>query len=412
MIIKARKLNLQVNNGAVNSDGRMSEWMECKLGELVCKIIDNRGKNPPYTANGYEVIETSCVSGNNKHPNYNLVKKFVSDDCFDNWFRAGHPEKDDLLIITVGNGIGNISIMKETRGAITQNLVGLKVNKEKADPNFLYYYLAMNNIQEYLSGLDIGSAQPSLKVSHLLNTVVPSPPLPEQRAIASVLSSLDDKIDLLHRQNKTLEAMAETLFRQWFVELEGDAIPVTDLVDFNPTRNLKKGTSAPYLEMANINTSTFHPKGWYARDFSSGMRFVNGDTLLARITPCLENGKAAYVNFLNEGEVGWGSTEFIVMRSKGNLHPLFTYALAKNRSFRDYAEGCLVGSSGRQRVEINHLFNFDIVIPQKEIIKEFNSVMESIEPKLHSNFMQIRILERMRDTLLPKLISGEVQVTI
>jgi type I restriction enzyme S subunit len=98
------------------------------------------------------------------------------------------------------------------------------------------------------------------------------------------------------------------------------------------------------------------------------------------------------------------------MRSKENLHPLFTYALAKNRDFRDYAEGCLEGSSGRQRVNIDHLVIFEITIPSTEIMNNFNSIMKGIEPKLQNNFIQIRTLEKLRDTLLPKLISGEVKV--
>ena len=92
--------------------------------------------------------------------------------------------------------------------------------------------------------------------------------------------------------------------------------------------------------------------------FSSGTKFINRDTLLARITPCLENGKTAYVTFLDKNQVGWGSTEYIVMRPKGELHPFFAYALARNTDFRAYAEGCLAGSSGRQRVEIQHLKKF------------------------------------------------------
>jgi type I restriction enzyme, S subunit len=109
----------------------MSEWREYKLSALVDKIIDNRGKNPPYSENGHEVIETSCISGKNKFPDYSQIKKFVSEQCYKSWFRAGHPEKDDLLLITVGNGIGSISIMNEKRGVLTQNLIGLRIKKTK-----------------------------------------------------------------------------------------------------------------------------------------------------------------------------------------------------------------------------------------------------------------------------------------
>ncbi len=389
----------------------MSEWRECELRDLLNKVIDNRGKNPPYTERGYEVIETSCISGGNKFPAYSLVKKYVDEETYKNWFR-GHPQKNDILIITVGNGIGSVSIMGANRGVITQNLIGLHFS-EMAEPNFYYYFLNQDSIQDFLKSMNIGSAQPSLKVPHLLGVEVPVPPLQEQKVIAAVLSSLDDKIDLLHRQNKTLEAMAETLFKQWFVvEVREDSETgkISDLVEFNPVRQLSRGTIAPYLEMAALSTQVFHPSNWYDREFSSGTKFINGDTLLARITPCLENGKSAYVSFLKDNQVGWGSTEYIVMRSKLGLHPFFTYALAKNLEFRDYAEGCLSGSSGRQRVEMNHLKNYEIIIPSKNVIDKFNEIISPIAPKLHNNFIQIRTLETLRDNLLPKLMSGEVLV--
>jgi type I restriction enzyme S subunit len=162
--------------------------------------------------------------------------------------------------------------------------------------------------------------------------------------------------------------------------------------------------------MANVNANIFHPIDWYDRKFNSGMKFINRDTLLARITPCLENGKAAYVTFLEDGQTGWGSTEFIVLRPKGNIHPLFAYALAKNQDFRDYAEGCLEGSSGRQRVNVAHLMNFEINLLTKDRINGFNRAMEAIETKIVNNFAGIRTLEQLRDVLLPRLMSGEMEL--
>ncbi|MCA9981122.1 MAG: restriction endonuclease subunit S, partial [Anaerolineales bacterium] len=157
------------------------------------------------------------ISSSNKFPDYSKVKRFVDDETYHNWFRSGHPQIGDVLIITVGNSIGRVSIMGENRGVITQNLIGMRF-KDSSKPGFYYYYLSQKKVQHYLSGLDIGSAQPSLKVPHLLNTEIPCPSLKEQQAITAVLASLDDKIDLLHRQNKTLEALAQTLFRHWFID--------------------------------------------------------------------------------------------------------------------------------------------------------------------------------------------------
>ena len=173
----------------------------------------------------------------------------------------------------------------------------------------VYYFKKDLDLNPYITG----AVQPKLNKANLLSISLFLPENEaEQKAITSVLSSLDNKIDLLHRQNKTLEAMAETLFRQWFVEEAQEDCEegsIADLIEFNPPRKLAKGTIAPYLQMAALSNTTFCPNGWYGREFSSGTKFINGDTLLARITPCLENGKAAYVTFLEDGQVAWGSTE-------------------------------------------------------------------------------------------------------
>ncbi len=165
---------------------------------------------------------------------------------------------------------------------------------------------------------------------------------------------------------------------------------------------------APFLEMSNLSTSTYAPTYWYDRAFSSGTKFQNGDTLLARFTPCLENGITAYVYFLNEGQVGWGSTEFIVMCSKLGLHLFFSYAVAKYQDFRDYAESCMAGSSGRQRVDVENLKNYPISIPDEAIINRFNTNIESFVSKMQINNKQIRALKAQRDILLPKLMSNEI----
>ncbi|OGR23684.1 MAG: hypothetical protein A2277_08865 [Desulfobacterales bacterium RIFOXYA12_FULL_46_15] len=164
--------------------------------------------------------------------------------------------------------------------------------------------------------------------------------------------------------------------------------------------------------MSAISNTTFCPCGWYDRKFSSGSKFISGDTLLARITPCLENGKAAYITFLEDGQVAWGSTEYIVMRPMGDLHPFFAYSLARSNDFRDYAEGCMEGSSGRQRVNTDHLKNFEVRLPSQKAVNDFNTVADSIVPKLNLNFSQIRTLEKLRDTLLPRLMSSEVRLAL
>lgn len=397
----------------------MSEWIPVPIGDLFEVQNGYAFKSGDFVDNCdtcLEVLKMGHIEkggGLRKEPKKSYIprrdelKKWILD--IDDIVMAMTDMKDNVVILGVP-----AKIDRNNHYVLNQRVARLKLKRtDIAEINFLYSYFKWQDFILELQSKANSGVQVNLTTAAIRESVVLLPPLPEQKAIASVLSSLDDKIDLLHRQNKTLEAMAETIFRQWFVEeaqedWEGGTI--ADLIEFNPARKLAKGTIAPYLEMAALSTTTFSPDGWYDREFSSGTKFINGDTLLARITPCLENGKAAFVTFLEQDQIGWGSTEYVVMRPKKSLHPFFAYTLCRNRDFRDYAEGCLEGSSGRQRVNVDHLKNYDLKTPPPDVIRNFNEVAESTVQKLHANSSQIRVLEKLRDTLLPKLMSGEVRV--
>ena len=209
----------------------MSNWKEYRLGDCIEFIIDNRGKNPPLSNNGYELIETISINSENKYPDYSKISKFVSKDTYNNWFRKGHPKKGDILISTVGANIGRVSIMNENRGCIAQNLIGLRTDKEKLVPDYLYYFLIKKSTQHTLSSLNIGSAQPSIKVPHLLNILINVPNIQRQEEIANILSSLDEKIEINTQINQTLEQIAQALFKSWFVDFDPVRAKVQALSD-------------------------------------------------------------------------------------------------------------------------------------------------------------------------------------
>ena len=148
------------------------------------------------------------------------------------------------------------------------------------------------------------------------------------------------------------------------------------------------------------------------REMGSGMKFINGDTLVARITPCLENGKTAFVDFLADGQVGWGSTEYIVLRPRGVIPPVFAYLLARTNDFRSFAIQQMTGSSGRQRVPADSLSKFRIATPDvdSELFQRFANLAVPMFSRITATMMQSRTLAALRDTLLPKLISGELRV--
>ena len=318
---------------------------------------------------------------------------------------------------------------------------------EITDTAFAFYMVRSNIVRDYAIGQMTGtSGRQRVPAESLKHLTIPLPPPPEQRAIAHILGTLDDKIELNRRMNEKLEAMARALFKSWFVDFdpvrakmagrdtglpkrladlfpdrlveselgeipEGwEVVPLPELIEVNPKRALQKGESAPYLDMANMPTMGHVPDTIIDRPFGSGMRFANGDTLIARITPCLENGKTAYVDFLRDGKIGWGSTEYIVMRPKSPLPSEFAYCLARNTGFREFAIQNMTGTSGRQRVPAKALSQFMLSSPSERVAASFGRVVQPLLARASKAVYESRMLAALRDTLLPKLISGELRL--
>ena len=315
------------------------------------------------------------------------------------------------------------------------------------DSEYAFYAARSSLVREYaISQMTGTSGRQRVPTDALAQLDVPLPSLPEQRAIARILGTLDDKIELNRRMNETLEAMARALFKSWFVDFDpvrakmdgrdtglpqdiADLFPdrlvesemgeipegwelgsLTEWIEVNPTRSLRKGRAAPYLPMAHMPTRGHLPESFATRPFGSGMRFANGDTLVARITPCLENGKTAYVDFLNDAEIGWGSTEYIVLRPQPPLPIHFAYFLARSARFREFAIRNMSGTSGRQRVPPTALRGFLMVVPPSQVSARFGDVAESLIERASKAGHESRTLAAVRDTLLPKLMSGELRL--
>lgn len=384
----------------------MEEWKEYKLGELGTVVT---GKTPSSNNPedwGGDMFFVTPTDYRNYRKYVDGSERKLSDIGVKRLANKILPPYS-VLVTCIGSDMGKVVITKNP--CITNQQINSIIPNESVDPHFLYYTLINSYDVLRVMGGD-GTAVPIVNKRDFENIKIEIPSLKEQKRIASILSSLDDKIDLLHQENKTLEAMAETLFQKWFIEdakEEWEDGIIADLIDFNPHRKLSKGNKSPFLEMSNLNTSTYCPITWRDREFMSGTKFINGDALLARITPCLENGKTAYVDFLEEGQVGWGSTEFIVMRAKHGLHPFFSYIIAKYQDFRDFAESCMAGSSGRQRVDINNLMNYEIKIPEKKVIDVFNHSINYMVTKMHNNNDEIYSLTQIRNILSFKLMNNE-----
>ncbi|BCV40680.1 restriction endonuclease subunit S [Shewanella algae] len=187
--------------------------------------------------------------------------------------------------------------------------------------------------------------------------------------------------------------------------------PVSEALDINPKVKLSKGTTAKFADMKAAPTSGYMIDGVIEKEFSGGSKFMADDVLLARITPCLENGKTAIVDFLAQDEAGFGSTEFIVMRGKGAVSMPFVACLSRLPEFRAHCIQSMVGSSGRQRVQNACFDSFYLTFPPTA------DVLEKFEQTCLPSFRQMTVarleseaLANLRDTLLPKLLSGELEL--
>ncbi len=213
------------------------------------------------------------------------------------------------------------------------------------------------------------------------------------------------------RINDNLQQQAFAIFDRLLSQSTGEPCSLSDIADLNPKRQLTKGIIAKCIDMSQLSTSGPFPTSWEIKPFNGGMRFSNGDTIIARITPCLENGKAAFINFLDNFEVAFGSTEYIVIASQGIYPAEFFYCLVRYPSFVDYAVKNMNGSSGRQRVSADILGKYLLPRLSDEEIAFFTNVVPSMFQVIRNNALENLRLASIRDALLPKLMSGELDVS-
>ncbi len=296
------------------------------------------------------------------------------------------------------------------------------------DKHYIFYFLKWKKEHFYNSAY--GAAIQNINTQILRDTEIALPPLPVQERIASILSAYDDLIENNTRRIKILEEMAHMIYREWFVNFrfpghenvrmvdsELGPIPegwspkrMTEAVQVNPATRMPIEGFKPFLPMGSLSESSMLIRDADIREGNSGAKFKNGDTLFARITPCLENGKTGYVQFLpQEDSVGFGSTEFIVLRSK-TVCPEYVYLMARTSEFRDNAIKSMSGATGRQRVQEACFDRFLIARPDGETLLQFEATIKPVFQLVRNLGTQNSNLRATRDFLLPKLISGEVPV--
>jgi type I restriction enzyme S subunit len=392
----------------------------------------------------------------------------LSEEQFSIWTRRVQPQEGDLLF-SYETRLGEAALMPaDVKACLGRRMGLLRPDRSKVLPEYLLYaYLSPDFQQEIKRRTIHGATVDRISLKELPDFNIYIPPLDQQYKTANFLKGLNQKITLNRQINQTLEQMAQTLFKSWFVDFDPvidnaldagndipdtlqeraeqrrllrakadfkplpaetralfpsefeetelgwvpkgwELLPISEAIVINPSVKLTKGSSAKFADMKALPTTGYAIEGIEIKPYAGGAKFQKDDVLLARITPCLENGKTGFVDFLNEDEVGFGSTEFIVMRQTEKVHFGYVACLARNSHFRAHAVQSMVGSSGRQRVQNSCFDDYVIAVPTQSVMHVFAELSESTFNKTKNNNLEITALNQLRDNLLPKLISGEL----
>jgi type I restriction enzyme S subunit len=394
------------------------EYSLDELGYLGRGKSKHRPRNDPALFGGdYPFVQTGDVKAANLH-----LTKF-SETYNDFGLTQSKVWQKGTLLITIAANIAETSILGMD-ACFPDSVVGFIADEKKVNAYFVKYYIDF--IKQQMQQISQGTTQDNLSLDKLRSFKFR---VPEKRIVDEIthqIVSYDNLIENNNRRIAILEDMAQSLYREWFVKFrfpghencqfkdsplgripEGwEVKSAADVIDINPRTNLPKDGVKPFVPMTCLSGSSMIIGGIEERVGNSGTKFINRDTLFARITPCLQNGKIGYVQFLTEeNRIGFGSTEFIVLR-ENLLSAEYIYCLARSNNFCSHAINSMAGADGRQRVKSECFSSYYFAVPPQNLLDEFSGIARSCFSEIHNlNKKNINIKEQ-REMLLPKLISG------
>ncbi|CAD6494615.1 MAG: Type-1 restriction enzyme MjaXIP specificity protein [Candidatus Argoarchaeum ethanivorans] len=420
------------------------DWKVDKIENYLDKIIDYRGKTPKKSESG--VITISAKSIKNGKIDYNQTY-FISEETFKKWEVRGKPHVGDILLTTEGP-LGEVASYDREDVAIAQRLITLRGKDGKLDNNFLKYYLMSHIGQHQLHLRATGTTVQGIKQSEFRKILILITTIKEQTSIAKILSDLDSKIELLQKQNKTLKAIGQATFKHWFVDFEfpdeegkpykssgGEIVDsetgkipkgweVKNLGEFlnvikgcsYKSEDLKESDKA-LITLKSINRGGgFNQKGYkeYVGDYKEEQIVKDGDIIVAQtdLTQAAEViGTPAIVNSLNRYNELIVSLDLQILRIEEKLNKGFAYFLLKTAMFHNHALSYTNGTTVLH-LNKNAVPDFKFTLPNENILDKFGKIAEQILEKGDKNEKEVYILSQIRDSLLPKLMSGEIRVKL
>ncbi len=410
------------------------EWQEQTIEQSMSALIDYRGKTPRKTSSGIPLITAKIVKGGR----IETPDEFIAEEDYVDWMRRGIPKCGDVVVTTEAP-LGEVAQLGNARVALAQRLICLRGKAGVVDNDFLKFLMQSERVQEQLHSRATGTTVLGIKQSELRKVLLRLPPIDEQRAIAHILGTLDDKIELNRRMNETLEAIARALFKSWFV-------------DFDPVRAKAEGRETGLPQpLADLFPDSFEdselgeiPKGWVVKrvdeefyltmgqsppgetynEVGDGLPFYQGRADFTFRFPNLRVYCTAPTRFAKAGD-----TLISVRAPVGDINMASEdcaigrgVAAARHRSgSRSYtyqfmrgledvlgrfeAEGTVFGSI--RKTDFNGL---PCVTPPSTVVDAFERLLAPFDSRIETNERESQTLAGLRDSLLPKLISGELRV--
>jgi len=428
------------------------EWREMTVGEIVAPVRNGLVGGPfgsnlvsrDYVPAGVPVIRGQNMGARWVAGEFAFVSDAKAETLDANIARPGD------IVFTQRGTLGQVSVVPEVpygRYVVSQSQMKLTVNRELADPLFFYYVFSSLEQRDYIRQNTIQTGVPHTNLGILRGTPVPLPPLPEQCAIAHILGTLDDKIELNRRMNETLEAMARALFKSWFVDFDpvraktegrdpGLPKPLADLFpdrfEDSELGEIPAGWRVgnvgelSMLSRDGINPGEFpneafdhfsipafdegqKPKSELGSTIKSNKFVVPPDAvLLSKLNPRIPR---IWFPVVRDNHRAVCSTEFLVTLPRTGISREFLYSFLSSEAFADVFEMLVTGTSGsHQRVRPEGLLGMDAVIPTESVIHQFTKVTRPMLARVAHARVESSVLANLRDTLLPKLISGELRV--
>ncbi|MGE0114490.1 MAG: restriction endonuclease subunit S [Steroidobacteraceae bacterium] len=387
-------------------------------------IVDNRGRTAPTAETGIPLIATNCISNDRLYPAYENLR-FVSQETYDNWFRS-HPQPGDIILTNKGSQNGAICLVPDPVDfVIAQDMVALRADEQVIDPCYLFAALRSPNVQRDIKNLDVSGVIPHFKKTDFDKLHLPYPARDVQEAIGKIYFDFSAKIELNRRMTATLETIARALFKSWFVDFD----PVRAKLDGRKPGSMDDATAALFPDSFQDSELGNIPKSWQVKTLGEVIELAYGKPLKAenrKNGPVIVYGANGPVGEHDEklvsgpgivvgrkgnpGVVTWAHNDFYPIDTTFYVVPLgpcrslyfLFYALSLHNLANLSADSAVPG------LNRNHAYMSKQIVPSPDALEAFDFQISPIFDAMHANERQSRSLATLRDTLLPRLLSGEL----